>query len=75
MQFQIDNSRIIFCVECKNSGQYSDDQCLGWKSLCLSDEWKQFMTDHCSRSCNFCAAGIIHDHELLTKMAIANIIR
>ena len=51
----------FLCVECRNSGQYSDDECFGWKSLCLSDEWGQFMTEHCSQSCNFCTAGIKHN--------------
>ena len=49
--------RIIFILECKNSGQYNDTQCSGWISHCHSGEYKQFMFDHCRKTCGLCASG------------------
>jgi len=42
--------------ECKNSGQYNDTQCSGWISHCHSGEYKQFMFDHCRKTCGLCAS-------------------
>ena len=47
---------------------------LRWKIATRKLREKQFMTDHCNRSCNFCAAGIIHDRESLSHMTLANVI-
>ena len=47
----------IFFLECKNSGKYSDAQCLGWKEYC-NNTYMTFVKDHCGGTCGFCDTGI-----------------
>ena len=50
---------IMYLTGCENSGEYSNGKCEGWKYLCDSDQWRhrQFMIDHCSKTCGFCDPG------------------
>ena len=51
-------------IECKNSGQYSDEQCSSWMDNCKGGQYGQFMIDHCSKTCGFCTLGTRLVHEL-----------
>ena len=46
----------LLISQCMNSDQYSQEECVGWKNggLCKSDEWEQFMLDHCKKTCGKC---------------------
>ena len=50
---------IMYLTGCENSGQYSNAYCEGWKYLCTDfvDQNRQFMIDHCSKTCGFCDPG------------------
>ena len=48
---------VFYFIECKNSGQYTDAECDGWKGSCHSDEWQDFMIEHCQETCGFCNTG------------------
>ena len=37
---------------CKNSGQYSNDECSGWKAAgYCTEQYVDFMFDHCKKTC------------------------
>ena len=41
---------------CQNSGEHSDENCIGWKSLgYCTHSYVQFMLDHCWGTCGCCS--------------------
>ena len=51
---------ILNVLDCGNSGEFSDDECSGWKTVgyCQGGSYAKFMTDHCSMTCGFCSSSM-----------------
>ena len=45
-------SSYFIILECKNSGEYSDETCVGWKNAGFCTQtYVEFMSDHCMETC------------------------